>query len=162
LLTPGGNIVPAFPNARYLVQRLEWDDALHNRSHMRVSYRTENLLPIQDAGALQLLEGDTEIVPGVRTVVTPGHTRAHQSVRIDAGGQTVFCFGDLCPTMHHLRGPYNMGYDLAPYETMTRKQPLIEQAAREGWIIVWDHDPDIAIGRIVEEDGRYRAVGLES
>src|SRR5205823_409620 len=75
---PDGAAVPTFPNARYCVQRQEWEDALTNRSTMRVSYRPENLLPLHESGQLQLLDGDTELLPGIRTIVTGGHTRAHQ------------------------------------------------------------------------------------
>jgi glyoxylase-like metal-dependent hydrolase (beta-lactamase superfamily II) len=159
---PDDAAVPTFPNARYLVQRQEWEDALANRSTMRVSYRPENLLPLQESGLLQLLDGDTDLLPGIRTVVTGGHTRAHQMVRIDPGRVPTLCFGDLVPTTSHLRAPYLMAYDLFPYDTMQRKMPLIEQAAREGWTVVWGHDPDLPVGRIVDAGGgRYEAAPLE-
>src|SRR5262249_45480334 len=150
--------VPTFPNARYVVQRVEWEDALHNRSHMRVSYRSENLLPLEESGQLRVLEGDTELLPGLRVQVTGGHTRGHQIVFVESGGPTAVCMGDICPLTSHLRPSYLMAYDLNPYDTMRFKMPLIERAAREEWIVVWDHDPDLPLGRIVDAGaGKFEA-----
>src|SRR5207244_6330746 len=125
--------------ARYHVQRVEWDDACANRSTMRVSYRAENLRPLEESGQLDLLNGDGEIFPGLRAVVTGGHTAAHQMLFLESEGATAALFGDLVPTTAHLRGPYLMAYDLYPYDTMRRKLPLIAQAAREPWPIVWHY-----------------------
>jgi glyoxylase-like metal-dependent hydrolase (beta-lactamase superfamily II) len=159
---PGGKVIPTFPNARYCVQRQEWDDACANRSTMRISYREENLRPLEENGNLHLLNGDAELFPGLRVHVTGGHTAAHQMIFLESEGETAALFGDLVPTTAHLRGPYGMAYDLYPYDTMRRKVPLIAQAARESWTVVWDHDPTLPIGRIVEtQDGQYEAAPLD-
>jgi glyoxylase-like metal-dependent hydrolase (beta-lactamase superfamily II) len=151
-----GSIRPTFPRARVLAQRGEWEDAVANRSHMRTSYRLENLLPLQEAGVLELLDGDTEIVSGIRVHVTGGHTRFHQAIVLESGGATAIYIGDICPTTAHLRGPYNMAYDMFPYDTMQRKLALLEQAAREGWVLLYDHDPVVRYSRVREDgEGRY-------
>jgi glyoxylase-like metal-dependent hydrolase (beta-lactamase superfamily II) len=157
--TSGGRIEPTFPKARYFVQRMEWQDACDNRSTMRVSYRAENLRPLEESGRLELLDGDTELLPGLRATVTGGHTRGHQAILIASGGRRAVCFGDLVPTTHHLRATYLMAYDLYPYDTMCRKMPLIEQAARERWAVAWSHDARLPLGRILAREGdRYEAV----
>jgi glyoxylase-like metal-dependent hydrolase (beta-lactamase superfamily II) len=148
-----GGIVPTFPNARYCVQRGEWEDALHNRSTMRISYRPENLFPLEESGQLVLLEGDSEILPGLRVHVSGGHTRAHQVLLIEGEERPGACFGDLIPTVAHLRGPYLMAYDLYPYDTMRAKLALLDRAAREQWIVLFDHDPARRIARVVDEGG---------
>jgi glyoxylase-like metal-dependent hydrolase (beta-lactamase superfamily II) len=156
---PAGRVVPTFPKACYHVQRVEWEDACANRSTMRVSYRPENLRPLQESGQLQLLDGDAEIFPGLRAHVTGGHTAGHQILFLESQGTTAVLFGDLVPTTAHLRGPCVMAYDLYPYDTMRRKIPLIAQAAREGWTIGWDHDPTLPLGRILDAgNGKYRAI----
>ena len=94
-------------------------------------------------------------------MVTGGHTAGHQMLRLESGGAVAVCFGDLVPTTAHLRGPYGMAYDLYPYDTMCRKLPLIAQAARETWTILWDHDPTLPLGHIVNAgNGNYEAVPL--
>jgi glyoxylase-like metal-dependent hydrolase (beta-lactamase superfamily II) len=137
----GEQVVPAFPNARFVVQRREWDDAVQNRSHMRVSYRAENLEPLQRSGRLQLLDGDAEVAPGVSVHVTGGHTPGHHCVFLRSKGETALYIADICPTAGHLRAPYNMAYDMEPYQTMLAKGELLRRAGDEGWIVIFDHEP---------------------
>jgi glyoxylase-like metal-dependent hydrolase (beta-lactamase superfamily II) len=137
----GGGIVPAFPRARFVAQRVEWEDALANRSHMRTSYRPENLEPLARSGRLELIEGNRELVPGIRVEVTGGHTRAHQCVFLESAGETAVFLGDLCPTPAHFRGPYNMAFDMEPYVTMCAKAELLERASAGDWLLLFDHEP---------------------
>jgi glyoxylase-like metal-dependent hydrolase (beta-lactamase superfamily II) len=153
----GEESVPSFPRARFVVQRQEWEDALHNRSHMRVSYRLENLRPLLDSGRLQLLDGDTEVAPGVSARVTGGHTRAHQCVFLRSAGETALYLGDVCPTPAHFRPAYNMAFDMEPYATLQAKRDLLHRAAREGWPLFFDHEPVQKVARVVEEDDQFRA-----
>jgi glyoxylase-like metal-dependent hydrolase (beta-lactamase superfamily II) len=150
-----GAVVPAFPNARFVAQRREWEDALHNRSHMRTSYRLENLKPLLDSSRLELLDGDCEVAPGVSVRVTGGHTPAHQCVFLRSGGSTVFYAADICPTLAHLRGPYTMAYDLDPYASILVKQELLAQAAAEDWILIFDHEPCRKAVRLSREDESF-------
>lgn len=154
-------LVPAFPNARYFVQRGEFDAAAANRSHMKTTYRDENFLPLRAAGVLELLDGDAEIVPGVRVAVTGGHTPHHQAVLIQSCGQTAFYAGDICPTTSHLRAPYNMAYDLDPLTSMRVKGEYLARAAAENWLWLFDHDPETPTVRITESKGVYSAVPVE-
>jgi glyoxylase-like metal-dependent hydrolase (beta-lactamase superfamily II) len=160
---PDGSLRPTFPRARYVAQRGEWEDAKVNRSTMRTSYRLENLLPLEEAGVLTLIDGDVEILPGVRTHVTGGHTRYHQAIMFESAGQRGIYFADLVPTTSHLRGPYNMAYDLYPYDTMQRKLALLDQAAREQWFVLYDHEPGPPVGRVTPDGrGGFAPVALQS
>lgn len=156
----GGVPVASFPNARYVVQRVEWEDALHNRSHMRTSYRAENLLPLLESGRLELLDGDTDVAPGVTVHITGGHTRAHQCVFVRGGGETLWYAADVCPTPAHMRLAYNMAYDMIPYDTMQAKAELLHRAARESWVLVFDHEPVRKIVRVQQEGDLYSALPL--
>jgi N-acyl homoserine lactone hydrolase len=58
------------------------------------------------AGArFELLDGDTEIVEGVRVVATPGHTVGHQSVIVEAGDGDAVMIGDAAYTSHIYEAP---------------------------------------------------------
>jgi glyoxylase-like metal-dependent hydrolase (beta-lactamase superfamily II) len=149
----GDEIVPSFPNARFVVQRQEWEDALHNRSHMRTSYRLENLEPLRLSGRLHFLDGDAEVAPGVSVHVTGGHTRAHQCVFVRSRGETLWYPADICPTPAHLRGPYNMAYDMEPYQTMVAKEELLRRAADKGWLVAFDHEPERKVVRVERGEG---------
>ncbi len=151
-----GQIVPAFPNAQYVVQKGEWEDALNDYGTMKTTYRPENYQPLMDQGVLTLVEGDMEIEDGIRVEVTGGHTRFHQLVKVESGDAKAVYSGDILPMTTHLRAPYNMAYDLFPYDTMVAKMRLLQQAADEGWIIVLDHDASVSSGRTsCEGEDRY-------
>jgi len=146
-----GQSVPSFPRARVVVQRGEWDDATSGVAELRGSYPLENLLPLEEAGCVQFIEGDVEIVPGLRSLVTGGHTRCHQALLFQSEGQTACYLGDLCPTTSRLRSLWCMAYDVYPLETRRRKPQLLGQAADEGWLICWDHDPRYAVSRLARD-----------
>ena len=149
-----GAIVPAFPNARYIVQRGEWEDATGGASELAGAYPLENLLPLQDAGRIDFIDGDVEIVPGLRSLVTAGHTRRHQAVIFESGFQYAIYLGDLCPTSAHMRTLWGMGYDVDPLETRRRKPSILGRAADEAWLVLWDHDPHMAACRLKRDEKR--------
>ena len=145
--------VPAFPNARYVIQRQEWEDALGaDRQTVRGYNAAPDLVPLERAGVLELVEGDAEVCPGVRTILTPGHTRAHQSVLIHSGGETVCFIGDLVPTRHHVHPVYIMAFDLYPRQTFKVRQRVLKRAAGEGWLMAWPHDPEQVWAYITIDD----------
>ena len=112
--TSRGQIVPTFPKARYLVSRLEWDDATKGLPELQTAYLLDNLLPLADGGQLVLLDGDPAIVPGLTAFCTGGHTRGHLAVKFCSAGQTAMFLGDLCPTTAHLRRMWCTAYDVYP------------------------------------------------
>ena len=161
-LNEEGSAVPSFPNARYFVSRgeLEHAEAPHERD--RASYLPENWRPLEQAGQLELKETDYEVVPGLRMETIAGHSRTMQCVRLARGGRTLFGFADLVPTRAHVPLAWIMGYDLYPVETLEAKKRLLPQAAREDWLCLFYHDPDAPLCRVIEEDGKLRAVGYEN
>ena len=152
---------PLFPNAVHAVQRGEWDDALAGRSTMRSSYRPEELHTLSHQVEMSFLDGDGELVPRLTTFVTGGHTRSHQGFHLAVGDHTLVYPGDLIPTRHHLRTYWNMAYDMFPYQTLTRKQQFTAEAAAQGWIVAWDHDPDAPWSRIVQDGEHFVARDVE-
>ena len=153
---PGGQIVPAFPNAKYVVQRHEWDAATHPHERNQASYRPEDFVTVEHAGQLLLVDGETVLAPGVRVLPVGGHSDGMQLLRLDSAGQTFVFLADLVPTRHHLDYPWVMGYDLYPVETLRQKKRLLPQAAEEGWLVGFAHDPDVPFGRIRLEGARRR------
>ena len=152
-----GHLYPAFPEAKYVVQKGEWEDAINGYATMTSSYLEENYAPLIDQNMLTLLDGDVEVWDRIRVQITGGHTRHHQMVLIESDEATVVYAGDILPMTTHLRTAYNMAYDLFPYDSMIQKSRVLEQAASEGWIIIWDHDPNVPAGRVYHEgERRYR------
>jgi glyoxylase-like metal-dependent hydrolase (beta-lactamase superfamily II) len=158
--TGSGALAPAFPRARYVVRSGEWEDATHPHERNRASYLGENFTPLADAGVLDLVPDDKEIMPGVRTVRTGGHTMHHQIVLIESQGSTAVFAADLIPTAAHIDEPWIMSYDLYPMDTLTFKRRFVREAIEREYLIFFEHDPDIAAGYIREERGRKRVEPL--
>lgn len=150
-------IIPAFPNARYFVSQGEFEHAENPTERDRASYLPENWQPVKESGQLELKDADYEVIPGLRMETHAGHNRTMQCWRLDRDGNTLVGFADLVPTRAHVQLPWIMGYDLFPLETLEAKKKLLPQAAREGWMCLFYHDPDIPLCKLVEEEGRIRA-----
>jgi glyoxylase-like metal-dependent hydrolase (beta-lactamase superfamily II) len=147
-------VVPAFPNARYLISAAEVKHAEEPSERDRASYLPDNWLPLRKTGQLEETEPNCQVVPGLTLETHPGHNRSMQCWRLDRGGQTVFGFADLIPLRAHVSLPWIMGYDLYPVETLESKKRLLPRAVHEGWIGLLYHDPDAALFRFVEEEGK--------
>jgi glyoxylase-like metal-dependent hydrolase (beta-lactamase superfamily II) len=154
VLDAAGQVKPAFPSARYLINAGEWHDATHPHERNRASYFAENFVPLHDAGAVDFTDDDATIADGVRVRRTGGHTRCHQIVYIESQGRTAVFAADLVPTTAHVDAPWIMGYDLYPMETLEFKRAFLRQAIDREHLIFFEHDPDIAAGYIREKDGR--------
>jgi glyoxylase-like metal-dependent hydrolase (beta-lactamase superfamily II) len=139
---------PTFPAATYFVSRLEWEDAISGAPELAGSYPVENFGPLSESGQLVLVDGEVEIAPGLWTRPTGGHTRGHQALLFESGGEGALYLGDLCPVVAHLRRMWSTAYDLYPMETRQRKPELLGEAADCGWWLLWDHDPNLAVSRI--------------
>jgi glyoxylase-like metal-dependent hydrolase (beta-lactamase superfamily II) len=137
-----------FPNARYYVQRRQWQHALCATERDRASFLADDFAPLKKAGRLQLLDGACELFPCIRLLVFHGHTPGLQLPRIGDGKRTLFLAGELFPTVAHLRVPWLMAYDLRPLEVLEEKQRLLAQIARERWTVVFQHDPHTVSARV--------------
>jgi len=157
-----GRVVPTFPNAMLYVQQAELARARTPSERDRASYDPDNWEPWAEAGQLQAVSGAREIRPGVTVLPLPGHNQGMQAVRIESRGRTCFYFADALPTSAHVPVPWVMSDDLYPVELIQSKKLLTDQAAREGWLCVFEHDPDIPWGKIVDEPSGKRRVHVVS
>ena len=152
----GASLRPTFANARYVARAAEWEDATHPHERNRASYLAENFVPLREAGVLDLIEGDAEIMPGVRVVRSGGHTMHHQVVYVESEGKTAVFVADMMPTVAHLDASWLMGYDLYPMDTLAFKRTFVREAIEREYLIIFEHDPSIQAGYIREKDGhRY-------
>jgi glyoxylase-like metal-dependent hydrolase (beta-lactamase superfamily II) len=152
---PGGDIGVSLPHASHHIQRRQWETALNPTEKDRASFFPEFLLPIEKAGLLRLADGVVEIFPGVTLIPTDGHTFGHQVVLVSSAGENLLYCGDLIPLASHVNLPYIMAYDHFPLKTLEEKRQMLGRAADEGWILFFEHDPEIAAARVerTETDG---------
>lgn len=151
-----GKIVPTFPNAQYYIQKDEWQAANNPDRRSRASYLKENFVPLQEANLVRLVDGDAIITEGIEVIKTSAHTFGHQVVKVSSERQTLIYWADLIPTASHLNLPYLMSYDLFPLQTMEQKERLLNQALRENWISFFEHDPQIGMAYLTQEDGKIK------
>ena len=155
---PDGEFVPEFPNATYVAQREEWEIATAEFPELRAAYPQENLLPLQEAGQLRLIDGDVEIVPGIRSIVTGGHTAGHAAILLESRGEAAVYLADICPTTRHLHSLWCMAYDVDLLQTRRFKPKILGEIADNGWLALFDHDPDHAAAHIRRDEKREFAV----
>jgi glyoxylase-like metal-dependent hydrolase (beta-lactamase superfamily II) len=156
-----GEDVPTFPKARYIIQKGEWEDALHPSERDKASYLEQNFLPLEKYGLLQLVDGNKEISEGVEVIVVPGHTSRHQCLKVSTGGKVFFFLGDLVPTSAHVGLSYIMSYDLFPQQTLENKREYFEQAIEEDWILAFNHDPEHFFGKVKKVNNKYTFEALK-
>ena len=140
-----GKPVPAFPNARHLIQRQEWDDATGRKPELAGMYFEDDFLPLGEAGLVDLLDGEAQVLPGIRVAPTGGHTPGHQMVVFDGGEgdawpQAVYAC-DLCPTASHLHTSWCLAYDQQLRETRRVKPQVLGELADQGGLLLFAHDP---------------------
>lgn len=148
-----GAVRPVFEQARYVVQRGEYDWATHTNERTAASYFPHNFEPIVEAGLFDFVEGEREIWPGLRVIPTPGHTPWHQSVLLESGGEKLFYPADLLPTSAHVPLPWIMAYDVEPLVTLETKRQILKRAVAEEWLVMFEHDATVPFGR-VKVDGK--------
>jgi glyoxylase-like metal-dependent hydrolase (beta-lactamase superfamily II) len=135
---------PAFPNARYVVQRDEVQAARGDELRLAGIMERDQLDLVQAAGQLAEVHGTVELVAGVTVVRTGGHTRGSQAVilgRDDGSGDRGAFFGDLIPTRWQLPVRWTSAYDDYPIEAVEIRRELVTRAAEEGWWCWFTHDP---------------------
>lgn len=149
-----GEIVPTFPNARYIVHRGEWDEALHPHERNHASYRPDDFAPLAQAGVLDLVDDNAAIMTGVRLRRSGGHTQHHHLVTIASQGETAVFVADMYPTTAHIPEAWLMGYDLYPMETLAFKRAFAREAIEREHLLFFEHDPSLPAGRLREVNGK--------
>ena len=150
-----GTFEAAFPRARIFVQRGELEIADHpHNERLRAAYRhaAEILTPVRSM--IEAIDGDTDVVDGVRAVVTGGHTRDHQAAIVSDGGECFMHLADIVPTRSHIRGPWNQAYDLDALRTMEQKAHYLGLAAASRWWLSFAHDDTVFAATVQNDRGR--------
>ena len=129
-----------FPNAVYRVGKAQWESAMNPNFREKDSFLKENLVPMMESGQMELIEKDTEILPGIEVRVYNGHTEGQLIPFIRVNGSTVVFVADLLPSVAHIPLPYIMSYDVMPTETLREKERFLEEAVKNGYILFFQHD----------------------
>ncbi|HQI41666.1 MAG: MBL fold metallo-hydrolase [Ignavibacteriales bacterium UTCHB2] len=141
-------IIPSFPNAKYFIQRKNFEWGMNPSDRDKGSYIKENFEPLAKEGVLNLIDGETDFDENISFKVINGHTIAQQMIMIsDSSASLLYCC-DLIPFVSQIRIPYIMGYDIQPLVTVEEKKKYLKLAADENWILYFGHDPDYALATV--------------
>lgn len=148
-LDPDSEAVPSFPNARYLIQRLEMADAAFPNERTRGTYFPQNWEPLRRSGQLALVDGGQRLAEGVRTATVPGHTESLQVVWVEEAGESLLFLGDACSWAAHMeRLAWVPSFDLDPMRSIEGKRKLLLEAKEKDALLVFQHDGQVVTGRL--------------
>lgn len=157
-----GAIIASFPNAEYVVQRREYEDAIQPNERTRATHIPINYEPLLESGHLRLLDGDTEFLPGIKGVVTPGHTPGHMSVLLSSNDQHLFFVCDLATYAIQLEKlAWMTAYDVEPLVTLETKRQWQPWLMEHQAIVVFPHDTSMLAARLIpDEQGRPKLAAV--
>ena len=157
----GGKVVPTFPNAKYWLQKSNWDWANSPTEKDKGSYRLENWEVLAENEMFTFLDGEEEFIAGIQIRITHGHTPGQMHPLLSDGKTTLFFGNDLFPTQLHFRIPCIMAFDNKPLKTLEEKKSVLNQAADENWIIVLPHDGKTEAVRLKRDGDKYAIEQIE-
>ena len=148
-------LVATFPHARYYAQRHEWEHALAPNERDHASYIAEFIRAAESQ--TEFLDGDQQVIPGIRVQVLPGHNRNLQAVWIESAGERACFISDLVPTSAHVPYPWIMAFDLYPMETLANKRKLLPELVRDRVLVIFPHDAEMPWARLRDREGKIVA-----
>jgi glyoxylase-like metal-dependent hydrolase (beta-lactamase superfamily II) len=153
----------AFPRARIVAQRTEWEMALDGNSRLVASYDQPELRLVADWGAEGWVEGDRELLPGVSVVRTGGHSAGHQAIVVRGtgpGARSVAFFGDLAMRPWSANPRWVTAFDDFPLDSVAVKGELFRRAVEDDWTVVLSHEARMPVGKLTPDRDRFRFDGL--
>ena len=154
---------PTFPNAKYMVNRLDWDHWLSEKmlSDDPNDSLRRSVLPLLDDGLLDLMEGDTNLTKGVQAIHTPGHTPGHMSLLISSGNERAMLLGDVVGSpMQITESNYPYMPDSDPEIGRKTRHELINKVHDEKLIAIGSHLSYPGWGTIITWKGKKFFKGL--
>jgi len=149
----------AFPNARIVAQKAEWEIALGDNPRLVASYVQPELRLVRDWGAEGWVDGERELLPGVSVIPTGGHSAGHQAIKVRGtgeGARTLVFFGDLFMRPWGANPRWVSAFDDFPLDSVRRKAELFAQAVDEDWLVVLSHEARTPVGTLARDRDRYR------
>jgi glyoxylase-like metal-dependent hydrolase (beta-lactamase superfamily II) len=181
----GRSWVPTFPNARYLMGRVEYAHWTGQRAlsaeqssacrlgagepsargwripdapgEDMIAVLADSVAPVWDAGLVDLVETDHRICDEISLAPTLGHTPGHVSVRIVSQGEEALITGDF---MHHpcqIAGPeWSSTADSDPGEARHTREAMLISLADAPTLVIGTHFAGRTAGHVVRDGDAFR------
>ena len=141
-IDPNTSTVPTFANARYTVHRADWEHFTvpDDDSEFGMEPIERSVIPLQEIGVLDLMDGETELAPGVTAIPTPGHTPGHMALLLSSGKERALFVGDiLINPMHATDTDLPFALDTDQVEAMKVRHQVLDRAENEGITVIGSH-----------------------
>jgi glyoxylase-like metal-dependent hydrolase (beta-lactamase superfamily II) len=159
---------PVFPNASYMMGQTEWDywtdpDTVNTIGEARASFAVgaaRRLEMIEDT--ITMIQPGAEVLPGVMSVASFGHTPGHMSFEIRSGSESLMVVGDAIGNAHiaMARTDWPSGSDQDQEMGMATRSRLLDQLTQDKMLMLGFHLPGGGIGRVEKRgDGYHFAAG---
>ncbi len=155
-----GKWVPAFPNAKFYVQKKHHDWARKPSEKDRASFVYNRFNPLYEEGLIKFFDGREFFDDELELIPINGHTFSQQMVKISDSSNTILYCADLFPFSSHIPIPYVMGYDLQPLVTIEEKKKILSEATENEWTLIFEHDPFYEGAKISRNDKGFMAKEL--
>lgn len=129
-----------FPNAEMWCSRKQWEHAKISNVREKAAYHREVLDFLYKSGKLNLLDSEGELFPGFEFRFYDGHTPGQILPLIHTSNHTIAYTSDLIPTAANIPLVWVSAYDLDPVKVMDEKEKFLDEAARENYILFFEHD----------------------
>jgi len=153
-----GKWVPTFPNARYLMGETEfnhWRDEADSREG-QAEIMQDSVLPVFEAGLVDLVQSDHKICPEVRLLSTPGHTPGHVSVQIESRGERALITGDF---LHHpcqfVHPEWSSAPDSDRPKAIATRREMYAKLADESILVIGTHFHTPTAGYLKKDGDSY-------
>jgi glyoxylase-like metal-dependent hydrolase (beta-lactamase superfamily II) len=163
---------PAFPKARYVMWKDEWEfwtsdpdlaqlQVGEDIKQLMLMLARKNLPPIK--GRLDLVDRETEILPGIQAIAAPGHTPGHMALAISSGSEQLLYVSDAALHPVHLEQPgWHAAFDLVPEQTIATRRQLLHRVAAEKVLMIACHFPFPGLGRVIQKRERWQWQPIET
>jgi glyoxylase-like metal-dependent hydrolase (beta-lactamase superfamily II) len=146
----------AFPNAQLMMGETEFN--FWTSQSEPPPFIQNVLIPNQDN--FTLLGENAEIVPGLTTVASYGHTPGHLAVLVDGGEQQLMHFGDAGGhwLLSLLYPEHYLGFDADPETTVATRAQLFDRVSADRTVVIGYHYPWPGVGYVKAVDDHYEFV----
>ena len=135
-----GNVLLTFPNAVHWVGESQWKNFLEPNVREGDSYFPENMLPVQEAGKLQVVKENRFLCPEIELRIFNGHTVGQLVSYVQYLGKTWIYVGDVIPVAPAIPLAWVSAFDAYPVTSMQEKKILLQEAEEKHQILVFEHD----------------------
>lgn len=157
-----GDTVPSFPNAKYWLNRKQWDTFNNPNRLERDSFLPENILPIYENGQLHFVENDMQLYDGFELHIFDGHTSGQLVPYIKANDGIIAFPGDLIPTAAHVPLEWISAYDVSAETSLKEKERFLDRAVSENFTLIYCHDEKNVCSKVKRLNDNYKATELSS